>query len=68
MSIGELQHTPGSLIKEVGTAITRQNSGREHPEDITSGIAIQDLFVAEKLLELVSGRKQRYPIQGEDSK
>lgn len=56
-TIGEFQHNPGSIIKELGTVITGQNSGRERPEDITifdsSGIAIQDLFVAERLLELV---------------
>jgi ornithine cyclodeaminase len=58
--IGEFQHSTDSSITDIGRVIAGQFSGRERAEDITifdsSGIAIQDLFVAAKLLELTQDR------------
>ena len=60
IAIGEFQHTNNASITEIGKVITGHSSGRELIEEITvfdsSGIAIQDLFVAAKLLELVKDR------------
>lgn len=57
--IGEYQHTSNTEIREIGAVITGRSPGRVSPEDITvfdsSGIAIQDLFVAKKLLNAQKG-------------
>ncbi|MDD1780198.1 ornithine cyclodeaminase family protein [Enterovibrio sp. ZSDZ35] len=54
--IGEFQHIQHAVITDIGEVITSQSSGRKSSDDITvfdsSGIAVQDLFVAAKLLEL----------------
>lgn len=54
--IGEFQHTQNGQVEEIGSVITGQSAGRVNSNEITifdsSGIAIQDLFVAAKLLEL----------------
>ncbi|MCG9731237.1 ornithine cyclodeaminase family protein [Shewanella sp. Isolate13] len=54
--IGEFQHSPNGQVTEIGKVITGASVGRVGNDDITifdsSGIAIQDLFVAAKLLEL----------------
>ncbi|WP_394210407.1 ornithine cyclodeaminase family protein [Enterovibrio calviensis] len=54
--IGEFQHTQDASITEIGKAIASESAGRESVNDITvfdsSGIAVQDLFVAAKLIEL----------------
>lgn len=56
IAIGEFQHTQDALITEIGKVITSESAGRESINDITvfdsSGIAVQDLFVAAKLIEL----------------
>ncbi|WP_271274141.1 ornithine cyclodeaminase family protein [Aliamphritea hakodatensis] len=53
--IGEFQHAGNAQITDIGKVISGKASGRETDTAITvfdsSGIAIQDLFVAEKLLE-----------------
>jgi len=53
--IGEFQHSAHSSITEMGKVINGEASGRQQDSDITifdsSGIAIQDLFIASKLLE-----------------
>lgn len=53
--IGEFQHSVHSSITEIGKVITGEALGRQQDSDITifdsSGIAIQDLFIASKLLE-----------------
>ena len=55
--IGEFQHTINAVITEIGEVISSESSGRKLAEEITifdsSGIAVQDLFVAAKLLELI---------------
>ncbi|PKF49750.1 ornithine cyclodeaminase family protein [Enterovibrio nigricans] len=55
--IGEFQHTQNAAVTEIGKVIASRSSGRRSSDDITifdsSGIAVQDLFVAAKLLELV---------------
>ncbi|MCG9579688.1 ornithine cyclodeaminase family protein [Vibrio tubiashii] len=55
-TIGEFQHATASSITEVGRVITGENLGRERYRDVTifdsSGIALQDLFIAAKLLVL----------------
>jgi len=55
--IGEFQHTTNAPITEIGEVITAHSPGRASAEDITvfdsSGIAVQDLFVAARLLELI---------------
>ncbi|MGS0696229.1 ornithine cyclodeaminase family protein [Shewanella sp. 0m-4] len=54
--IGEFQHAENVPVTEIGHVITCQSVGRSNHDEITifdsSGIAIQDLFVAAKLLEL----------------
>lgn len=54
VSIGEFQHTVNPLVTEIGQVITGNAQGRKTDKEITvfdsSGIAIQDLFVAAKLL------------------
>lgn len=54
--IGEFQHSGKTQITDIGRVLTGQASGRTSESDITifdsSGIAIQDLFIAKKLLEL----------------
>ncbi|ABZ77201.1 Ornithine cyclodeaminase [Shewanella halifaxensis HAW-EB4] len=54
--IGEFQHSNHAQVTEIGKVITSALAGRIDNADITifdsSGIAIQDLFVAAKLLEL----------------
>lgn len=59
IAIGEFQHSVGAKIEEIGQVIVGQCLGRECAEDITifdsSGIAIQDLFIADKLLDLTQG-------------
>ncbi|GIU08497.1 MULTISPECIES: ornithine cyclodeaminase family protein [unclassified Shewanella] len=54
--IGEFQHSENVPVTEIGHVITCQSAGRSNHDEITifdsSGIAIQDLFVAAKLLEL----------------
>lgn len=56
IAIGEFQHTISTPIVEIGAVLTGKSTGRVLAEEITlfdsSGIAIQDLFVAAKLLEL----------------
>ena len=53
--IGEFQHTAHSSITEIGKVITGEALCRQQSSDNTvfdsSGIAIQDLFIASKLLE-----------------
>ncbi|MBE8570903.1 ornithine cyclodeaminase family protein, partial [Vibrio sp. OPT46] len=50
-------HTVNPLVTEIGQVITGNAQGRKMDKEITvfdsSGIAIQDLFVAAKLLDLV---------------
>lgn len=57
VAIGEFQHTVNPLVTEIGLVITGNAQGRKTDKEITvfdsSGIAIQDLFVAAKLLDLV---------------
>lgn len=57
VAIGEFQHTVNPLVTEIGQVITGNDQGRKTDKEITvfdsSGIAIQDLFVAAKLLDLV---------------
>lgn len=57
VAIGEFQHTVNLLVTEIGQVITGNAQGRKTDKEITvfdsSGIAIQDLFVAAKLLDLV---------------
>ncbi|MEF2142603.1 ornithine cyclodeaminase family protein [Vibrio alginolyticus] len=57
VAIGEFQHTVNPLVTEIGQVITGNAQGRKTDKEITvfdsSGIAIQDLFVATKLLDLV---------------
>jgi ornithine cyclodeaminase len=56
--IGEFQHIasvePDATIAAIGDVITGEDLGRVSPEDITifdsSGIALQDLFVAERVV------------------
>lgn len=54
--IGEFQHANDASVTEIGHVLIGMSTGRVASEDITifdsSGIAIQDLFVAAKLLEL----------------
>ncbi|MGF1751102.1 ornithine cyclodeaminase family protein [Vibrio cionasavignyae] len=54
--IGEFQHTTNASITEIGKVIASVAVGSESTDDITifdsSGIAVQDLFVAAKLLEM----------------
>ena len=54
--IGEFQHSNHAQVTEIGKVITGESAGRIDNTAITifdsSGIAIQDLFVAAKLLEL----------------
>ncbi len=54
--IGEFQHTRDTPITDIGHVLTGQKSGRTSANEITifdsSGIAIQDLIVAKKLIEL----------------
>lgn len=56
--IGEFQHSPATSLTEIGQVISKGASGRISDKEITifdsSGIAIQDLFVADKLIELSS--------------
>ncbi|MDE1244092.1 ornithine cyclodeaminase family protein [Vibrio aestuarianus] len=56
-AIGEFQHSVNQFITEIGHVIAGKASGRQTANEITifdsSGIAIQDLFVAAKLLDLV---------------
>ncbi|KUJ00019.1 ornithine cyclodeaminase family protein [Vibrio sp. MEBiC08052] len=56
VAIGEFQHAVNPLITEIGHVITGNIQGRTTDKEITvfdsSGIAIQDLFVAAKLLSL----------------
>ncbi|ELZ1714568.1 ornithine cyclodeaminase family protein [Vibrio parahaemolyticus] len=58
LAIGEFQHSVNQFITEIGHVIAAKASGRLTDKDITifdsSGIAIQDLFVAAKLLDLVN--------------
>lgn len=55
--IGEFQHADKPVITEIGLVILGRSKGRIDNMDITifdsSGIAIQDLSVAAKLLELI---------------
>ncbi|ASG04900.1 MULTISPECIES: ornithine cyclodeaminase family protein [Vibrio] len=57
VAIGEFQHTVNLPVTEIGQVITGNAQGRKTDKEITvfdsSGIAIQDLFVAAKLLDLV---------------
>lgn len=59
VEIGELQHTSNSNITNIGEVINATSSGRTSANDITifdsSGIALQDLFIAEKLLNIHEG-------------
>lgn len=54
--IGEFQHANDAPVTEIGNVLIGMSTGRVGSEEITifdsSGIAIQDLFVAAKLLEL----------------
>ncbi|ABV86935.1 ornithine cyclodeaminase family protein [Shewanella pealeana] len=54
--IGEFQHSENGQVTEMGHVITSHSAGRIDSAEITifdsSGIAIQDLFVAAKLLQL----------------
>ncbi|BBL92458.1 hypothetical protein VroAM7_51110 (plasmid) [Vibrio rotiferianus] len=54
---GGVQHTVNPLVTEIGQVITGNAQGRKMDKEITvfdsSGIAIQDLFVSAKLLDLV---------------
>ncbi|MFC5080873.1 L-lysine cyclodeaminase [Vibrio thalassae] len=56
LAIGEFQHSEEQSITEIGRVINGQMAGRKTAEEITifdsSGIAIQDLFVASRLLDL----------------
>lgn len=60
VAIGEFQHSANCPITEIGHVIVGKASGRQTANEITifdsSGIAIQDLFVAAKLLDLVAKR------------
>ncbi len=54
--IGEFQHSHNASLTEIGKVIQGTHEGRNSPDQVTifdsSGIAIQDLFVANKLIEL----------------
>nr|BFE59009.1 ornithine cyclodeaminase family protein [Dactylosporangium thailandense] len=54
--IGEFQHAAGLDVTAIGDVLTGRAIGRVEPEDITvfdsSGIALQDLFIAEALLRV----------------
>lgn len=54
--IGEFQHANGACITELGHVIQNVTKGRASKEAITifdsSGIAIQDLFIADKLISI----------------
>ncbi len=56
--IGEFQHAGNVRITAIGSVISNQIAGRKTDDAVTifdsSGIAIQDLFVAEKILEKAS--------------
>lgn len=56
--IGEFQHAPSAPLTAIGQVINNSTSGRTSDKAITifdsSGIAIQDLFIADKLIELNS--------------
>lgn len=58
IDIGEFQHSLSQSITEIGHVIVNNALGRKTDKDITifdsSGIAIQDLFVAAKLLDLIN--------------
>lgn len=58
IDIGEFQHSLSQSITEIGHVIVNNVLGRKTDKDITifdsSGIAIQDLFVAAKLLDLIN--------------
>jgi ornithine cyclodeaminase len=66
--IGEYQHLPAHLVSDrvtaIGDVLSGKKPGREHDDDITifdsSGIAAQDLFVADAILRAAveSGRCQ----------
>jgi ornithine cyclodeaminase len=57
-TIGEFQHVPSSVeVIAIGDVLTGRSNGRESKDDITifdsSGIALQDLFVAESLARVL---------------
>ena len=56
VEIGEFQHAKNASITDIGQVLNGIRSGRISSTDITifdsSGIAIQDLFVANKLINL----------------
>lgn len=59
VEIGEFQHSHNGTITNIGQVINKTHAGRITPNDITifdsSGLAIQDLFIAETLLNLSKG-------------
>jgi len=59
-TIGEFQHAALSVeVVAIGNVLAGEQSGRQSKDDITifdsSGIALQDLFVAEHLVRLLDG-------------
>lgn len=57
-TIGEFQHAPAdAYLTAVGDVLTRKAPGREASDEITvfdsSGLSVQDLFVAQTILQLV---------------
>lgn len=56
IAIGEFQHSAKRHITELGQVIKGEQQGRQNQQQITifdsSGIALQDLFVARRLVEL----------------
>ena len=56
VAIGEFQHSDKQHITELGQVIKGTESGRNDPQQITifdsSGLALQDLFVAQRLVEI----------------
>ncbi len=55
--IGEFQHTPESAtLINIGDVLLANAQGRQSPEQITiydsSGLSIQDLYIAQKILEI----------------
>ncbi|WP_325892397.1 hypothetical protein [Grimontia sp. NTOU-MAR1] len=64
VDIVEFQHTSEMKITEIGRVITGELPGRTNASTIkvfdSSGTAVQDLFVASRLLDLSNANTQHY--------